>query len=190
MSQNKQENLQSHKPFVLWFTGFSGAGKSTIAEAVTQRFMASGEAVHVLDGDVVRKGLCSDLSYTDTDRNENIRRVAEVAKLALDSGSIVLAALISPKQAQRQQARDTFKKGEFIEVFIDTAFEECEKRDIKGLYKKARMGEIKNFTGIDSKYEIPRESEIHIKTAQQTLEESVNQIFEYLVSRHYLKKTA
>ena len=188
MSQNKQHNLQFQKPFVLWFTGFSGAGKSTIAEAVTQRLMASGEAVHVLDGDVVRKGLCSDLSYTDTDRNENIRRVAEVAKLALDSGSIVLAALISPKQAQRQQARDTFKKGEFIEVFIDTAFEECEKRDIKGLYKKARLGEIKNFTGIDSKYEIPRESEIHIKTGQQTLEESVNQIFDYLVSQHYLKK--
>ncbi len=188
MSQNKQHNLQFQKPFVLWFTGFSGAGKSTIAEAITQSFLESGESVHVLDGDVVRKGLCSDLSYSDSDRDENIRRVAEVAKLALDSGSIVLAALISPKQAQRQQARNTFKKGEFIEVFIDTAFDECEKRDIKGLYKKARLGEIKNFTGIDSEYEVPRGSEIHIKTAQQTLNECVNQIFDYLVSQHYLKK--
>lgn len=182
MSQNKPHNLQRHKPFVLWFTGFSGAGKSTIANAVAQRFSEAHKTVHLLDGDVVRKGLCADLTFADTDRDENIRRVAEVAKLALDSGAIVLVALISPKQAQRQQARNTFKGGEFIEVFIDTAFNDCEKRDVKGLYKKARLGEIKNFTGIDSKYEAPIDPEIHIKTAQQTIEECVNQVFDYLTS--------
>ncbi len=110
MSQNKQANLQRHRSFVLWLTSFSGAGKSTIASAVAQKFMKSGEAVHILDGDIVRKSLCANLSYTDTDREENIRRISEIAKLALDSGSIVLTALISPKQAHRQQARNTFKK--------------------------------------------------------------------------------
>ena len=188
MRQNTQHILKRQKQFVLWFTGYSGAGKSTIANAATQRFSEYSEQVQLLDGDVLRRGLCSDLTYTDTDRDENIRRVAEVAKLTLDSGSIVLAALISPKQAQRQQAREVFNKGEFIEVFIDTAFDDCEKRDVKGLYKKARLGEIKNFTGIDSKYEAPMHPEIHIKTAQQTVEECVNQVFDYLYSQQYLTK--
>ncbi len=137
MSQKTQKNLNKQTPFVLWFTGFSGAGKSTIANAIAQRITKLGESVHLLDGDVVRKGLCADLTFTDTDRDENIRRVSHVAKLLLDSGAIVIAALISPKRAHRKQARHTFKKGEFIEVFIDTSFDECEKRDVKGLYKKA-----------------------------------------------------
>lgn len=177
-----------HKPFVLWFTGYSGAGKSTIANAVAQRLSEYSNKVCLLDGDVVRKGLCSDLTFSDTDRDENIRRVAEVAKLALDSGFIVLAALISPKQAQRQQARHVFKEGEFIEAFIDTAFTDCEKRDVKGLYKKARLGEIKNFTGIDSKYEAPMNAQIHIKTAQKTVNECVNQVFDYLYAQQHITK--
>ncbi len=189
MSQKIQKNLNSQTPFVLWFTGFSGAGKSTIANAIAQRITTLGESVHLLDGDVVRKGLCADLTFTDADRDENIRRVSEVAKLVLDSGSIVVAALISPKQAHRQQARHTFKEGEFIEVFIDTSFYECEKRDVKGLYKKSRSGVIKNFTGIDSEYEIPNSSEIHVITGQQTVEQCVNQIFDYLYSQGYIKST-
>ncbi len=189
MSQKRQQHLNSQTPFVLWFTGFSGAGKSTIANAIAQRITQLGGSVHLLDGDVVRKGLCVDLTFTDTDRDENIRRVSEVAKLVLDSGAIVIAALISPKQAHRQLARDTFKEGEFIEVFIDTSFDECERRDVKGLYKKARDGVIKNFTGIDSEYEIPSEPEIHVKTEHKTLTKCVSQVFDYLFVNGYLQDT-
>ncbi|MFT6153669.1 MAG: adenylyl-sulfate kinase [Crocinitomicaceae bacterium] len=178
---------QSQKPFVLWFTGLSGAGKSTIATAVGQKISEINDRVYLLDGDGVRKGLCADLTFTDSDRDENIRRVSEVAKLMVDSGFIVLAAFITPKHSHRQQARDKFQQGGFIEVFVDTAFEECEKRDIKGLYKKARSGGIKNFTGIDSQYERPNTSEIHIKTDGINVEQCVSQIFNYLYSKEYLK---
>ena len=187
MNQKTHSNGHSQKPFVLWFTGLSGAGKSTLANAVSQGITKVNNNVRLLDGDVVRKGLCADLTFTDTDRDENIRRVSEVAKLMLNAGSIVLVALITPKNNQRALARETFKNGEYIEVFIDTAFEECEKRDVKGLYKKARAGEIENFTGIDSEYEYPTHSDIHIKTEGQTVEASVNQILHYLYANGYLK---
>jgi adenylyl-sulfate kinase len=190
MHQNIEWSHQNPKPFILWFTGLSGAGKSSIANAVADRISQFNDNVHLLDGDVVRKGLCADLTFTDTDRDENIRRVSEVAKLMLDSGSIVLAALITPTHFQRKQARETFQHSEYIEVFVDTALEECEKRDIKGLYKKARSGEIKNFTGIDSEYERPTRPDIHIKTIQQTIDESVNQVFNYLFLKGYLNAPA
>jgi adenylylsulfate kinase len=187
MSGNSYPKLQHPAPFVLWFTGFSGAGKSTIANATAQTLSEFSDSVHLLDGDVVRKGLCADLTFTDSDRDENIRRISQVAKLAVDSGTIVIAALISPKKSHRQQARNTFKKGTFIEVFIDTPFSDCEKRDVKGLYKRARCGDIKNFTGIDSKYDTPTDSEIHIKTKGKTVKECVIQIFNYLHFNGYIK---
>jgi adenylyl-sulfate kinase len=187
MSEYSHPKLQQPAPFVLWFTGFSGAGKSTIASALAQTLSEFSDSVHLLDGDVVRKGLCADLTFTDADRDENIRRISHVAKLAVDSGAIVITALISPKKAHRQQARNAFEKGTFIEVFIDTPFSDCEKRDVKGLYKKARCGDIKNFTGIDSKYDTPTDSEIHIKTKGKTVKECVTQIFNHLHGYGYIK---
>ena len=148
----------------MWFTGLSGSGKSTIANLLEKRLHADGKHTYVLDGDNVRHGLNRDLGFTEADRVENIRRVAEVAKLLVDAGLIVIVAFISPFRAERQLARGLFDDGEFIEVFVDTPLEECERRDTKGLYAQARGGELKNFTGIDSTYEPPEAPEIHLRT--------------------------
>lgn len=160
----------------LWFTGLSGSGKSTIANLLEKRLHAEGKHTYVLDGDNVRHGLNRDLGFTEADRVENIRRVAEVAKLLVDAGLIVIVAFISPFRAERKLARSLFDPGEFIEVFVDTPLEECERRDTKGLYAKARRGELKNFTGIDSDYEPPESAEVHLQTTNRPPDSCVDQI--------------
>ncbi|MCC6786583.1 MAG: adenylyl-sulfate kinase, partial [Hyphomonadaceae bacterium] len=158
--------IKTQKPAVLWFTGLSGAGKSTIANLVEKKLHSLGKHTVLLDGDNVRHGLNRDLGFTDADRVENIRRVAEVAKLMTDAGLIVLVSFISPFRAERDMARRMMANGEFYEVFVDTPLAEAEKRDVKGLYKKARAGQLKNFTGVDSPYEAPENPEIRIDTTK------------------------
>ncbi|MCR9684639.1 adenylyl-sulfate kinase [Vibrio antiquarius] len=178
--------LKQQKPVVLWFTGVSGSGKSTVANAVESKLLSLGKHSYLLDGDNVRHGLNKDLGFSDDDRVENIRRIGEVAKLFVDSGAIVLTAFISPFIADREQVRDLMAEGQFLEVFIDTPLEVCEQRDPKGLYKKARAGEIKNFTGIDSKYEVPLSPEIHVKTAGKSVAECAEFVVEQLADKGYL----
>lgn len=179
--------MKKQRPCLLWFTGLSGSGKSTIAGAVESKLAERLQHTYLMDGDNVRHGLCGDLAFSEGDRNENIRRVGEVANLMVDSGLIVLTAFISPFKQNRQVVRDMLKDGEFIEVFIDTPISECEKRDPKGLYKKARAGEIKDFTGIDSPYEAPDNAEIIIKNIDISVEDAANQVIEFLDTRGYLK---
>ena len=175
---NKQAraSLKGQRACVLWFTGLSGAGKSTVANLVEKRLHALGRHTYTLDGDNVRHGLNKDLGFTDADRVENIRRVAEVSKLMVDAGLIVLVSFISPFRSERRLARELMQEGEFFEVFVDTPLEEAEKRDPKGLYKKARRGELKNFTGIDSPYEPPEKPEIHLRTALFSPEQAAEEI--------------
>jgi bifunctional enzyme CysN/CysC len=168
--------LKHQKPCVLWFTGISGAGKSTIANLVEKRLFASGCHTYLLDGDNVRHGLNSDLGYADADRVENIRRVAEVSKLMFDAGLIVLVSFISPFRAERELARSLFTAGEFLEIFVDTALAEAERRDTKGLYRKARAGLLRNFTGIDSPYEPPENPEVRIDTSQGSAAQAADAI--------------
>jgi len=175
--------LVGNKPMVLWFTGLSGSGKSTIANIVEQALHRAGRPTYSLDGDNIRHGLCRDLGFTAADRVENIRRVGEVAKLFVDGGMIVLASFISPFRAERRMVRDLLAEGEFVEVFVDTPIEDCIKRDPKGLYAKAQAGEIKNFTGIDSPYEAPEVPELHILTAGRTPEDCAASVLEQLRSR-------
>jgi bifunctional enzyme CysN/CysC len=172
---------------VLWFTGLSGAGKSTIANLVEKRLFALGRHTTLLDGDNVRHGLNRDLGFTDTDRVENIRRVGEVARLMTDAGLIVLVSFISPFRSERQMARALLPEGEFLEVFIDTPLAVAETRDVKGLYKKARRGEIKHFTGISSPYEVPENAELHIDTTKLTPEAAAELIVAQLEERGLLK---
>jgi bifunctional enzyme CysN/CysC len=168
------------KPCILWFTGLSGAGKSTIANLVERKLHAGGHMTYLLDGDNIRHGLNRDLGFTDADRVENIRRVAEVARLMVDAGLIVLVSFISPFRSERLMARELVESGEFVEIFIDTPLAEAEKRDVKGLYAKARRGEIKNFTGIDSDYEAPESPEIRIDTVKNSAEQAATRIVDYL----------
>jgi bifunctional enzyme CysN/CysC len=175
--------LKGQKPAVLWFTGLSGAGKSTIANLVEKKLAAKGRHTFLLDGDNVRHGLNRDLGFTDADRIENIRRVGEVAKLMADAGLIVLTAFISPFRAERHMVRRMLPEGEFIEVFVDIPLAEAEKRDVKGLYGKARAGELKNFTGIDSPYEVPEKPEIHIDTTKMSADEAADLIVAKLLAR-------
>jgi bifunctional enzyme CysN/CysC len=167
---------KNQTPKVFWFTGLSGSGKSTIANLFEQKLHEMGKHTYILDGDNVRHGLNRDLGFTETDRVENIRRVAEVAKLMVDAGLIVLVTFISPFRADRAMTRSLFNEGEFIEVFVDTPLKVAEQRDPKGLYAKARRGEIKNFTGIDSPYEKPESPEVLIDTTIQTSQDAVNQL--------------
>jgi bifunctional enzyme CysN/CysC len=168
---------QKHQiPMCIWFTGLSGSGKSTLANLLEKRLHGEGKHTYLLDGDNVRHGLNRDLGFTEVDRVENIRRVAEVARLMVDAGLIVLVSFISPFIGERRMARDLFAQGEFFEVFVDTPLEECERRDVKGLYAKARLGQLNNFTGIDSPYEAPKKPEIRVQTVRQSIEECVDQI--------------
>jgi len=178
--------LKGQKPCVLWFTGLSGAGKSTIANLLDRRLHAMGRHTYVLDGDNVRHGLNKDLGFTDVDRVENIRRIAEVAKLMVDAGLIVLTAFISPFRSERRMARSLLAEGEFIEIFVDTPLAIAEGRDPKGLYKKARRGELKNFTGIDSPYEPPEHPELRLDTTAASPEENVERIIEFLRDRRII----
>jgi bifunctional enzyme CysN/CysC len=181
ISRDTHASLKNQKPAVLWFTGLSGAGKSTIANLVEKKLVRMNRHTFLLDGDNVRHGLNKDLGFTEADRIENIRRVGEVAKLMTDAGLIVITAFISPFRAERQMVREMMAAGEFIEVFIDTSLAEAEARDVKGLYKKARSGALKNFTGIDSPYEPPEAPEIHIDTSKLTPEQAADLIIEKLI---------
>ncbi len=180
VNKTARSSLKGQRACVLWFTGLSGAGKSTVANLVEKRLHALGRHTYTLDGDNVRHGLNKDLGFTDADRVENIRRVAEVSRLMVDAGLIVLVSFISPFRSERRLARELMQPGEFLEVFVDTPLAEAEKRDVKGLYKKARRGELKNFTGIDSPYEPPEHAEIHLQTVLQSPEEAAEQILKTL----------
>ncbi len=177
---------KGHKAFLLWFTGLSGSGKSTIAGALEQELFRRGVHTYLLDGDNVRHGLCKGLGFTTEDRQENLRRVGEAAKLMVDAGLVVLAAFVSPYRADREAIRALFPEGEFVEVFVDTPLSECEQRDPKGLYKKARAGEIKHFTGIDDPYEAPVQPEVHIHNYGRSVEEVVAEVLAQLQARELL----
>jgi len=186
ITKTQRANLKQQKPCLLWYTGLSGSGKSTVANAVDALLFKLNCHSYLLDGDNVRHGLNGDLAFSDEDRIENIRRIGEVAKLFLDAGLIVSTAFISPFAQDRASAREKLLPDEFIEVFIDTPIDICEQRDPKGLYKKARAGEIKDFTGIDSSYDIPQNPEIHVKTNSQSIQACAIQIVTYLVKQGYL----
>jgi len=177
---------KKQKSCVLWFTGLSGSGKSTVANAVEALLFENGNHSYLLDGDNIRHGLNKDLSFIERDRVENIRRIGEVTKLFTDAGLIVLSAFISPFKADRQQVRDLHKPGNFIEVFVDTPLEICEQRDPKGLYQKARAGHIKNFTGLDSPYEVPKNPEIHLKTNEDSVDNLAKGILRYLKDQGFI----
>ena len=183
VSRETHATLKGQKPAVLWFTGLSGSGKSTIANLVEKKLAARGRHTFLLDGDNVRHGLNKDLGFTEADRIENIRRVGEVARLMTDAGLIVMTAFISPFRAERDMVRKMLPEGEFFEIFIDTPLAEAEHRDVKGLYAKARAGEIKNFTGIDSPYEQPEAPEIRIDTMKMSPEEAADLIVAELTER-------
>jgi bifunctional enzyme CysN/CysC len=180
VDKGTRANLKAQRPCVLWFTGLSGAGKSTIANLVEKRLLTLGKHTYLLDGDNVRHGLNKDLGFTEADRVENIRRVAEVARLMADAGLIVLVSFISPFRAERRMARSLLPEDEFVEVFVDTPIEVAEARDPKGLYKKARSGQLKNFTGVDSPYEPPENPEVRVDTTVSSPEDAVDSVFEYL----------
>lgn len=187
VSKEDRSNIKEQRACVLWFTGLSGSGKSTIANAVESKLLELEKHTYLLDGDNIRMGLNKGLSFSETDRVENIRRIGEVSKLFVDAGVIVLTAFISPFVKDREQVRNLLNVGEFLEVFIDTPLEVCESRDPKGLYQKARTGEIPNFTGISSPYEAPANPEIWLKTNDLSVEEAASKVLAYLKENGYLK---
>ena len=186
VSKDERSKTKDQNPCILWFTGLSGSGKSTIANAVEVKLYELQKHTYLLDGDNIRMGLNKGLGFSDEDRVENIRRIGEVSKLFVDAGTIVLTAFISPFQKERDAVRALVEEGEFVEVFIDTPLEVCESRDPKGLYQKARKGEIPNFTGISSPYEAPVKPEIHIANDNISIEDVTQQIIDYLKERGYL----
>ena len=185
ITKDQRMSLYQQKPCVLWFTGLSGSGKSTIANALEVKLAELKKYTYLLDGDNVRHGLTKDLGFSDADRVENIRRIGEVSNLFVDAGIIVLTAFISPFREDREAVRALVKEGEFIEVFVDTPLKVCEQRDPKGLYAKARKGEIPEFTGISSPYEAPEKPEIHIR-GEFSVEASVEMLMNYLHDKNYI----
>ena len=183
VSRDQREELLSQRARLIWFTGLSGSGKSTLAVQLEAQPFAQGYKTYLLDGDNIRTGLNKDLTFTDEGRVENIRRIGEVCKLFLDAGVIVLSAFISPFRADREQVKNIVGAENFVEVFVDAPLEVCEQRDVKGLYKKARAGEVKNFTGIDSPYEAPQHPDVHIPTHQLAIEQSIEKLLNDLLPR-------
>jgi adenylyl-sulfate kinase len=188
VSLDQREHLLNQKAKLIWFTGLSGSGKSTLAVQLEAQLYASGFKTYLLDGDNIRAGINKDLSFTDEGRVENIRRIGEVSKLFLDAGIIVLSAFISPFQSDREQVKKIVGDHNYIEVFVNTPIEICEQRDVKGLYKKARAGEVKNFTGIDSPYEVPQQSDIVINTHESSVAESVKLLMDVVEPKIKLNK--
>ena len=180
-----RENLHQHKAFLIWFTGLSGSGKSTIANALESKLNSLNVSTYALDGDNIRFGICKDLTFSSEDRKENIRRIAEIANLFIDAGIVTLASFVSPYSNDRENVRNTVGAKNYIEVFVNTSLDECERRDVKGLYKKAREGEIKNMTGISAPYEIPQNPNLEIDTLKESVEESVDKVFKYLEKKLY-----
>jgi adenylylsulfate kinase len=176
-----------HNSFLIWFTGLSGSGKSTIANLVEETLFKAGIKTYSLDGDNIRKGINNDLSFAPTDRTENIRRIAEISNLMVDAGLVVFAAFVSPYKKDRENIRTIVKDVNFVEVYINTSIEECERRDVKGLYKKARAGEIKNMTGVSAPYEAPERPDIEIKTEDESIEDSVKRIVDFITPKLQLK---
>ncbi|MDE5412666.1 adenylyl-sulfate kinase [Alkalihalobacterium chitinilyticum] len=188
ITKEDRQKLHGHKSLMIWFTGLSGSGKSTIANALQHELYKDGSSVYLLDGDNLRHGINRNLTFTEEDRKENVRRTAEVGKLFVDAGVVVLAALISPYAADREQARILFEPEEFVEVYVKCSLQECEKRDPKGLYKRARLGEIKQFTGISQPYEEPQNPEITIDTTVMSVKECVQEIQSYLKNKIHLRE--
>ena len=186
INRKDRELLHRHKSAVIWFTGLSGSGKSTLAHAIEAYLYELDISTYVLDGDNVRHGLCSDLGFTDADRVENIRRIGEVAKLLTDAGVLTLTAFISPFKSDRTEVRSRFAQHDFIEVYCQCPVEVCEERDVKGLYKKARSGEIKNFTGISSAYEVPEYPDLVIDTQALSLDDSVQVVLNLLRDKNLI----
>ena len=182
VTRQRRNKLNNHRSIVLWFTGLSGSGKSTLAHALEEKLFQKGCRTCVLDGDNVRHGLNSNLDFSEAGRTENIRRISEVSKLMLESGLIVMTAFISPINKDRSDARKLISSDDFIEIYCKASLETCETRDVKGFYKRARAGEIKNYTGVDSPYEVPKNPELIIDTDNQSLEESVSSILNFLES--------
>ena len=187
VDQSVRAEQKDQRPVVIWFTGLSASGKSTLAGALEEILTAQGYHTYLLDGDNVRHGLCKDLGFSDADRTENIRRVGEVAKLMADAGLIVMTAFISPFRADRRIAREILPPGQFVEVFMGASLEVCKERDPKGLYIKAERGEIKQFTGIDSPYEIPPEPEVHVDADRLSVPQGVNLLLDYLHEQEILR---
>jgi len=186
ITKDRRDDLNKQKSAIIWFTGLSGSGKSTIANALEQKLHGLYFRTYLLDGDNIRHGLTNDLGFSDSDRQENIRRVGEVSKLFIDAGVMVLATFISPFLHDRGRVRNLVRTREFIEIYIKCPLDVCEQRDVKGLYKKARAGEIKHFTGIASPYEEPNNPEITIDTSKLNIEESVDKIISYLLKHSYI----
>ena len=186
ITKSDRNNLLNQRPFLLWFTGLSASGKSSIANIVEQKLFNKKYNTYLLDGDNVRHGLNRDLGFNEESRVENIRRIGEVSKLFLDAGIITLTAFISPFKSDRSLVRELFDERDFLEVFVDSSLEVCEKRDPKGMYAKARKGEIKNFTGISSPYENPENPEIHVINNNISLDEAADQIINFLVKNNYI----
>jgi len=180
VSKADRQDNNKHKSFLLWFTGLSGSGKSTIANVVEQELYKLGVKTYTLDGDNIRKGINSDLTFAPEDRTENIRRIGEIGNLMVDAGLVTLAAFVSPYRKDRDNIRNIVKDDNFVEIYINTSVSECERRDVKGLYKKARAGEIKNMTGISAPYEAPENPDIEIKTEEKSVEEAVHEIMNYI----------
>jgi len=180
ITQKQRSKLKKHNAFLIWFTGLSGSGKSTIANALEIALHQKNIHTYLLDGDNVRKGLTSDLYFSPEDRTENIRRIAEVSKLMIDAGIVVLSAFVSPYKKDRDMIKNIVKESNFVEIFVDTPLEECERRDVKGLYAKARKGLIKDFTGINAPYEAPENPNIQIDTTQVSVVEAVDEILKYI----------
>lgn len=183
LSKVERNKLNGHNSFLIWFTGLSGSGKSTLANALEKKLHENGIKTYALDGDNIRKGINGDLSFSPEDRTENIRRIAEIANLMIDAGLVVLGAFVSPYKKDRKSIQNIVGKDNFVEIFVNTSLEECEKRDVKGLYKKARKGEIKDFTGINAPYEAPENPDLEIVTDNISIEIAVERVYEVIMKK-------